>query len=89
MHDVDDFSLDLVVNQVVFEAFDGELADLGESWVGEVAKFAHSGHFGDLLKGGFGGVEESVTGIEVILANVGKDVDQILNDDSSFDELRH
>ena len=38
MHDVDDVFLDLVVNQEVFEAFDGELADLGESGVGEATE---------------------------------------------------
>lgn len=60
MHYVNDFSLDLVVDQVVFEAFDGELANLGEFWVGEAAESADSGEFGDLLEGGFGGINKSI-----------------------------
>ena len=75
MHDVNDFSLDLVVDQVVFEAFDGELADLSEFWVGEAAESPDSGEFGNLLEGGFGGIDESVACVEVVLADVGGDVD--------------
>jgi hypothetical protein len=66
VHYVDDFSLDLVVDQVVFESFDGELANLGEFGVGEAAESAHSWEFGDLLEGGFGGIEESIDRRSVI-----------------------
>jgi hypothetical protein len=85
MHYVNDFSLDLVVDQVVFEAFDGELADLGEFWVGEAAESADSGEFGDLLEGGFGGIDKSVACIEIVAADVGGDVNQVLDDDGAFD----
>jgi hypothetical protein len=40
MHYVDNFSLDLIINQVVFEAFDGILADLGEFGMGKADQFA-------------------------------------------------
>ena len=85
MHYVNDFSLELVVDQVVFEAFDRELANLGEFWVGEAAESADSGKSGDLLESGFGGINKSIACIKVVLADVGWDVDQILNDDGTFD----
>ncbi len=75
MHYINNFSLDLVVDQVVFEAFDGELTDLGEFWVGEAAESADSGESGDLLEGSFGGINKPIACIEIVAADVGGDVD--------------
>ena len=89
MHYINYFSLDLVVNQVVFEAFHGILANLGKFGVGEAAQFSHSWKFGNLLEGGFSSVEKSVACIQIIAADIGSDVDQILDDDSTLDQVKH
>lgn len=87
--DVDRVVNEFIHDEVFFETFDGVLPNLEHVGAVESAESANAWGSGDLLEGGFGGVEKSIACVEVIDADVVGVGDEILDDDRPFDQVRH
>jgi hypothetical protein len=79
----------LIKNQIFLKAFDGILANLGEFRMGKAAEFADRWHICNASKGVFGGVDEAIARIEIVGTDVGGVVDDVLDDDRAFGQVRH
>jgi hypothetical protein len=60
-NNVDGVFGELVEDEVVWESFDGVLANLGNFGVRKTAKSADARGFGNELKSGFGSIDKAIT----------------------------
>ncbi|WP_295617883.1 hypothetical protein [Chamaesiphon sp. GL140_3_metabinner_50] len=58
-------------------------------WVCKTAKSADARDFGNELKGGFGSINEAISCVQIVGADIGRNVNEVLNNDRAFAQLCH